>query len=80
MTKSINELNEVLHNTTVEFDLEFVARLMKVLELANDGVRGDTEQEILIGDYANTLYHEITDRMTPDEFAELEDEGMIEIW
>lgn len=80
MEKSINELNEVLHNTTVEFDLEFVARLMKVLELANDGMGGDTEQEMLIGDYANTLYHEITNRMTPDEFAELEDEGMIEIW
>lgn len=80
MTKSINELNEVLHNTKVEFDLEFVARLMKVLELANDGVGGDTEQETLIGDYANTLYHEITDHMTPDEFAELEDEGLIEIW
>lgn len=80
MKKSINELNEVLNNTKVGFDLEFVARLMKVLELANDEMGEDTEQKTLVENYANTLYHEITNHMTPDEFSELEDEGMIELW
>lgn len=81
MTKSINELNEVLHNTTVEFDLEFVARLMKVLELAESEMVGErTEQKDLVMQYANTLEHEIIHHMSMDDFMDLEDEGMVEIW
>lgn len=83
MKRDIYEVNDVLHDTKVGFDLEFVARLMKVLELAEENMtayNGRTDQSDLVMEYANTLAHEIVEHITPDELMELEDEGMIDVW
>lgn len=83
MKRDIYEVNDVMHDTKVGFDLEFVARLMKVLELAEENMtacNGRTEQSDLVMGYANTLEHEIVEHITPDELMDLEDGGMIEIW
>ena len=80
MKRDIYEVNDVMHDTRVGFDLEFVVRVMKVLEMAHESMDRDTEQADLIMEYVGTLNHEILGHISSDELTELEDEGMIEIW
>ena len=80
MERDIYEVNDVMHDTRVGFDLEFVVRVMKVLEMAHESMDRDTEQADLIMEYVGTLNHEILGHISSDELTELEDKGMIEIW
>lgn len=80
MKRDIYELNDVMSGTIIGFDLEFVVRVMKVLEMAHESMDRDTEQADLIMEYMETLNHEILGHISSDELTELEDEGMIEIW
>ena len=80
MKRDIYELNNVMSGTIVGFDLEFVVRMMKVLEMAHESMDRDTEQADLIMGYVGTLNYEILGHLSSDELTKLEDEGMIEIW
>ena len=80
MERDIYEVNDVMHDTRVGFDLEVVVRVMKVLEMAHESMDRDTEQADLVMEYAETLSHEIFEHISSDELMELGDEGMIDIW
>jgi len=77
--RNLTELEKVLRESKVTLELEFVARVMKVLELAQEHMEGETEQKELVGTYANTLYHEITEFFEPEEFTMLEDDQQLNI-
>lgn len=74
--QKLNELLEKLDTQTINLPLEFVFRAMKVLELANNSLE-ESEQKELTGDYANTLYHEISNFFKDDEIAEIEENNLL---
>ena len=79
MKRDIYELNDVMSGTIIGFDLEFVVRVMKVLEMVHEGMDRDTEQADLVMEYVGTLNHEILVHISSDELTELEDAWMLEI-
>ena len=79
MSKSMEELNDILFATEVEFDLEFVGRLMRAMEIAIEYMPHNSEQTAIVEGYKDTLYHEITDNMTPEEFSDAEDFGLLDL-
>ena len=72
----LNELLERLDTQTINLPLEFVFRVMKVLEIANNNLP-ENEQKELTGDYANTLYHEISNFFKNDEIADIEENNLL---
>lgn len=74
--RSLEELETVVNESKVTLELEFIIRTMKVLELAVDSM-DDTEQRDLVSDYANTLFHEVSEFMESEELTMLEDNNQI---
>ena len=75
--QKLNELLEKLDTQTINLPLEFVFRVMKVLEIANNSLT-ENEQKELTEYYANTLYHEISNFFNNDEISDIEENNLLE--
>ena len=76
MGKELLKLEQKIENTMVDIPLKMIIETMKVLELAQNFI-GEGEQYYLIGEYANTLLHEILAYISSDDLEWLEDNQVV---
>ena len=67
MAKNRKEIKEVLDTNTAIFDLVFVGKLMKTMELSLKFVDKSSDDYVAISDYINMLYTELTVHLTTEE-------------
>lgn len=76
--RKIEELENLVSESKIELDLEFVIKTMKVLELAETLI-DDREQRELINSYSSTLFHEVQNIIEEQELVMLEDNNYFEL-
>lgn len=76
MKKTLEELENIVSQSNVTLPLDFVIRTMKVLELAQESM-GNGEQRDLVGEYANSLFHEVSNFISSDELTEVEENHLL---
>ena len=77
MAKNSKEIKEVLDINTAIFDLVFVGKLMKTMELSLKFVDKSSDDYVAISDYINMLYTELTVHLTTEEIEVAEEEMFI---
>lgn len=75
--KNLEQLEKIINEQQVVMPLEFVIRTMKVMELAQEFM-DDGEQKELVGNYANTLFHEVSNFVSSEELSEIEENNLLE--
>lgn len=76
MDKELLELEQKIEDTMVDIPLKMIIKTMKVLELAQDFI-GEGEQYYIVGEYANTLLHEILAYISADDLEWLENNQVV---
>lgn len=71
---NIKEIKEILDLNTAIFDLVFVGKLMKVMELSLQYIDKNSDDYVIISDYINMLYTELTAHLTTEEIELAEEE------
>ena len=77
MANNRKEIKEVLDTNTVIFDLVFVGKLMKTMELSLKFVDKNSDNYVVISNYINMLYTELTVHLTTEEIEVAEEELFI---
>lgn len=75
--EKIEELERIIDSEKVELPLYFVIKLMKALEIAQNDMEQGTVQNDLVGNYANTINHEINNFITNEELSIIEESGLL---
>ena len=71
---NIKEVKETLNLNTAIFDLVFVGKLMKVMELSLQYIDKNSDDYVIVSDYINMLYEELTEHLTTEEIELAEEE------
>ena len=71
---NIKEIKETLNLNTAIFDLVFVGKLMKVMELSLQYIDKNSDDYVVVSDYINMLYAELTEHLTTEEIELAEEE------
>ena len=71
---NIKDIKETLNLNTVIFDLVFVGKLMKVIELSLQHIDKNSDDSVIVSDYINMLYTELTAYLTTEEIELAEEE------
>ena len=71
---NIKDIKETLNLNTVIFDLVFVGKLMKVMELSLQHIDKNSDDYVIVSDYINMLYTELTAYLTTEEIELAEEE------
>ena len=74
---NIKDIKETLNLNTVIFDLVFVGKLMKVIELSLQHIDKNSDDYVIVSDYINMLYTELTAYLTTEEIEVAEEEMFI---
>ena len=71
---NIKEIKETLDLNTAIFDLVFVGKLMKVMELSLQYIDKNSDDYVIVSDYINMLYIELTVYLTTEAIEAAEEE------
>ena len=71
---NIKDIKETLNLSTAIFDLVFVGKLMKVMELSLQHIDKNSDDYVIVSDYINMLYTELTAYLTTEEIELAEEE------
>ena len=71
---NIKEIKETLDLNTAIFDLVFVGKLMKAMELSLQYIDKNSDDYVIVSDYINMLYTELTVYLTTEEIEAAEEE------
>lgn len=71
---NIKEIKETLNLNTAIFDLVFVGKLMKAMELSLQYIDKNSDDYVIVSDYINMLYSELTAHLTTEEIELAEEE------
>ena len=71
---NIKDIKETLNLNTVIFDLVFVGKLMKAMELSLQYIDKNSDDYVIVSDYINMLYTELTVHLTTEEIEVAEEE------
>ena len=71
---NIKEIKETLDLNTAIFDLVFVGKLMKAMELSLQYIDKNSDDYVIVSDYINMLYTELTVHLTTEEIEVAEEE------
>ena len=71
---NIKEIKETLDLNTAIFDLVFVGKLMKAMELSLQYIDKNSDDYVIVSDYINMLYGELTTHLTTEEIEAAEEE------
>ena len=74
--KTIKELEEIIENSEIKLSVDFVIKIMKVLEITQEFI-GEGEQRELVENYSNALLHEIGAFISSREISVAEEHGLI---